>query len=313
MISMFAVFFVELFAFRWGTAKIEAAHGKPYGKQFSLSVELRVDLHKRDADPHGHELKEAGHHSAHGPEASPSRARVPELNEKQAGDDQDAVLESHGKVHELYGSTLAQIIGVTILEFGVIFHSLLIGLTLAVDQDFKVLFVVLVFHRKSDQPDLRPIDPLTCYHPSETFEGLGLGSRLAYLDLPAAYSWARYAGAILYGLTTPLGIAIGLGVRYVSCTVDSPPFAVADPSFRQHDLQSGKHHRVRRQRCLGCCQCRNPLVYRSRGAPRTRVCFQPRGPQGADRQAALRTCLHDRRCGPYVAAWTMGVNPLLTC
>ncbi|KAJ3456691.1 hypothetical protein MRS44_016714 [Fusarium solani] len=47
-----------------------------------------------------------------------------------------------------------------ILEFGIIFHSILMGITLAVSgEELTVLYVVLVFHR--------------------TFEGLGLGSRLA--------------------------------------------------------------------------------------------------------------------------------------
>ena len=46
------------------------------------------------------------------------------------------------------------------------------------------------------------------------FEGLGLGTRLAALELPAAYSsWVPFAGAILYGCTTPIGIAAGLGIR----------------------------------------------------------------------------------------------------
>lgn len=48
---------------------------------------------------------------------------------------------------------------------------------------------------------------------AETFEGLGIGSRLAYLELPDRYFWVRVAGAILYGVTTPIGIAAGLGVR----------------------------------------------------------------------------------------------------
>ena len=47
----------------------------------------------------------------------------------------------------------------------------------------------------------------------ETFEGLGIGSRLAYMSLPAKYNWVPIAGAVLYGITTPLGIAVGLGVR----------------------------------------------------------------------------------------------------
>ena len=44
-------------------------------------------------------------------------------------------------------SALAQIIGIAILEFGVTLHSVLIGLTLAVDPGFKVLLIVIVFHR----------------------------------------------------------------------------------------------------------------------------------------------------------------------
>lgn len=47
----------------------------------------------------------------------------------------------------------------------------------------------------------------------ETFEGLGVGSRLAYLNLPPGYDWVPVAGALLYGMTTPIGIAAGLGVR----------------------------------------------------------------------------------------------------
>ncbi|KAG9050411.1 high-affinity Zn(2+) transporter zrt1 [Tulasnella sp. UAMH 9824] len=168
MMSTFALFLTELFAFRIGTAKLEA---------------LKVDY-----DPHGHALAQAGHHSAHGPEAE--RSHPPK--EKEV-DSSDVEAHDHARVTAFYSTTMAQIIGVSILEFGVIFHSVLIGLTLAVDEDFKVLFIVLVFH--------------------QTFEGLGLGSRLAYLDLPDAWSWARYAGAVAYGLTTPIGIAIGLGVR----------------------------------------------------------------------------------------------------
>jgi zinc transporter 1/2/3 len=45
------------------------------------------------------------------------------------------------------------------------------------------------------------------------FEGLGLGSRLAILPLSKKYNWVAYVGAALYASITPLGIAIGLGVR----------------------------------------------------------------------------------------------------
>lgn len=85
--------------------------------------------------------------------------------------------------------------------------SVLIGLTLAVDPDFKTLFVVIIFHRECFSffcllfYFLRLlIDPRL-----ETFEGLGVGTRLAYMQLPPSYNWVPVLGAMLYGLTTPIG------------------------------------------------------------------------------------------------------------
>lgn len=81
-----------------------------------------------------------------------------------------------------------------ILEFGVVFHSIFVGLTLAVaGQEFKTLYVVLVFH--------------------QTFEGLGLGSRLAATPWPKSKRWTPYILALIYGLSTPLALGVGLGVR----------------------------------------------------------------------------------------------------
>ena len=45
------------------------------------------------------------------------------------------------------------------------------------------------------------------------FEDLGVGSRLAYMRLPSKYTWVPIAAALLYGITTPVGIAASLGVR----------------------------------------------------------------------------------------------------
>lgn len=88
----------------------------------------------------------------------------------------------------------AQMTAIFILEFGVIFHSIFIGLTLAVaGEEFSTLYVVLVFH--------------------QTFEGLGLGSRLAATPWPKTRHWTPYILAFSYGLSTPIAIAIGLGLR----------------------------------------------------------------------------------------------------
>ncbi|KAF4593376.1 high-affinity Zn(2+) transporter zrt1 [Pleurotus pulmonarius] len=161
LLSIFMIFIVELIAFRWGTAKL-------------AKLGLRHD-------PHGHNV---GSHVSHGPEGE----LINDVEKTKAD------VESQDSSNPRYTeSTMTQIIGVAILEFGVTLHSVLIGLTLAVDEDFKVLLVVLVFH--------------------QTFEGLGVGSRLAFLQLPPKYNWVPLFGAVLYGLTTPIGIAAGLGVR----------------------------------------------------------------------------------------------------
>ncbi|KFY98165.1 hypothetical protein V498_01631 [Pseudogymnoascus sp. VKM F-4517 (FW-2822)] len=91
-------------------------------------------------------------------------------------------------------SYAAQLTAISILEFGVIFHSVLIGLTLSVaGEEFKTLYIVLVFH--------------------QTFEGLGLGARLSTVPWPGGRSATPYLLGLGYAISTPLAIAIGLGVR----------------------------------------------------------------------------------------------------
>ncbi|KAI5995056.1 Zinc/iron permease [Pisolithus albus] len=161
MLSLFCIFIVELVAFRWGTAKLAA-----------LGI-----VH----DAHGHGV---GSHAAHGPET---------FDDKNTSTRDGSDLEMGNEGPTMDENVLAQLIGVFILEFGVLLHSLLIGLTLAVDENFKILFVVIVFH--------------------QLFEGLGIGSRLSTLSLSSRYSYIPVLGGVLYAITTPIGIAAGLGVR----------------------------------------------------------------------------------------------------
>ncbi|ODN93442.1 hypothetical protein L198_05307 [Cryptococcus wingfieldii CBS 7118] len=82
---------------------------------------------------------------------------------------------------------------VLLLEAGVIFHSIMIGVTLGAGggNGWTTLFIVIIFH--------------------QMFEGLALGARIALLD------WMSRTRAIIMGLAftfiTPIGIAIGIGVR----------------------------------------------------------------------------------------------------
>ncbi|RHZ65156.1 putative ZIP Zinc transporter [Aspergillus thermomutatus] len=85
-------------------------------------------------------------------------------------------------------------LSVFVMEAGVIFHSILIGLTLVVagDSFYKTLLVVIVFH--------------------QFFEGLALGARIALLPGRLLSYKAVMAGA--FAVITPVGMAIGLGVLH---------------------------------------------------------------------------------------------------
>jgi len=87
-----------------------------------------------------------------------------------------------------------QIAAFLILEFGVIFHSVIIGLNLgSAGSEFSTLYVVLVFH--------------------QSFEGLGIGARLSSIPFPRRLHWMPWVLCAAYGLTTPISIAVGLGLR----------------------------------------------------------------------------------------------------
>lgn len=218
MMSVFFIFFVELFAFRWGTARMARLNGG-----------------KGAYDTHGHAHGTEGLHAAHGPESemrpvggaahSDIEEGVPVDDKKSDIIERRAQHSGHG--HEeasgpLDDHPLAQILSILILEFGVIFHSFITGITLAVSVEFIPLFLVLIFH--------------------QLFEGLGLGTRLAHLAIftqpredkapvndegssiphksaprkfgtSRAYALFPWLGALAFSLTLPLGVAVGLGVR----------------------------------------------------------------------------------------------------
>jgi len=147
-----------------GGSSVEAEEGK---NQSSPEAEPRLSKHALGEDHLGHNR----HHTAN--------------------EDVEDRWEEEGIAPESYA---AQMTAIFILEFGVIFHSIFIGLTLAVaGAEFKTLYVVLVFH--------------------QTFEGLGLGTRLSAAPWPKRKRWTPYLLAIGFGVSTPLAIAIGLGVR----------------------------------------------------------------------------------------------------
>ena len=155
--AVFVLFFIELMTMRYGN----------FGQSFAV------------ADPGSVEL-------ANGQGSRTSTGHIP-------GQDHLGHAREHAEASDKEDYS-AQLTAIFILEFGVIFHSIFVGLTLAVaGSEFKTLYVVIVFH--------------------QTFEGLGLGSRLAETPWPVDKQWSPYVLGVSYAFSTPIAMAIGLGVR----------------------------------------------------------------------------------------------------
>ncbi|KAL6710606.1 high-affinity Zn(2+) transporter zrt1 [Coniothyrium glycines] len=117
-----------------------------------------------------------------------SAAAVPE-NEFQRS---HGLPHAHGSIHE--PSPMEVKINAYNLEAGIIFHSVLIGITLVVarDSSFITLFIVILFH--------------------QMFEGIALGTCIAELPKAAAGTLHKCVMAGAFSIITPIGMAIGIGV-----------------------------------------------------------------------------------------------------
>lgn len=91
-------------------------------------------------------------------------------------------------------SVTRKLVNILLLEFGIVFHLVFVGISLAISEDgFKLLFVAIAFH--------------------QFFEGMGVGARFATAPWPENRLYIPWLLAALFTLTTPVGIAVGLGVR----------------------------------------------------------------------------------------------------
>ena len=171
--TIFILFFTELMAMRYSVFGHAHDHDDARSHHSTSSVPTPVALPVRT-------MSDASGHTPGNDHLGHSREHV----------DHDLEVNKDRPTEDF----TAQMTAIFILEFGVIFHSIFVGLTLAVSgSEFATLYVVLVFH--------------------QTFEGLGLGSRLAATPWPKSRKNTPYWMGLAYALSTPLALAVGLGVR----------------------------------------------------------------------------------------------------
>jgi len=188
LMTIFVLFFIELMAMRYATfAEMESEQEI---QEYDKSLQILQPTKQEPSDTHGHFHSHThGHSHGHPHGHTPGEDHLGHSREHV--DPEAQAPHSHPVVPEGYA---AQMTAIFILEFGVVFHSIFVGLTLAVSgKEFTTLYIVLVFH--------------------QTFEGLGLGSRLAVAPWPRSKRWTPYIMALGFGVSTPIAIAIGLGVR----------------------------------------------------------------------------------------------------
>ncbi|CZR57101.1 probable ZRT2-Zinc transporter II [Phialocephala subalpina] len=232
LMTVFTMFFIELMAARFDIFGHEDSHGLDHsdpsvdllrdtekfsdtsGGSVDRTIIVESPVHKHDHGRHNGTEESSRHgvmtltpsRDVHALQLSPSSSEHPASrvvsNSGIPGREDDFTYPpggqdhlGHQREHDIdHDHFAAQMTAIFILEFGVIFHSVFIGLTLAVaGSEFTVLYIVLAFH--------------------QTFEGLGLGSRLATARWPSKKKWMPWALGGLYGVATPIAIAIGLGVR----------------------------------------------------------------------------------------------------
>ncbi|KAF9894191.1 hypothetical protein FE257_007693 [Aspergillus nanangensis] len=138
------------------------------------------DISVEDSEPYdmadNNEPRRRFSGSSHNRHSHPSRSRQQRAGKSSAQNPQRQLLQC------------------LLLEAGILFHSIFIGMALSVatGTSFVVLLVAICFH--------------------QTFEGFALGSRIASLipDLFGPSSMKPWLMSLAYGTTTPIGQAIGL-------------------------------------------------------------------------------------------------------
>lgn len=226
LIVIMLMFFLELIAYRWIESKIskesidlDVAHTHSHFGNTEAYVGTENNGHSHSHEQHNSDDIPEIHNDIDGVPLTNHELRVLHFSDNEDNDKTQGLnthdqithssskkdnnfIESGSEISDLENQVVeeslalytAQILNVFVLEFGIIFHSIFVGLTLSCSgNEFISLYIVVVFH--------------------QMFEGLGLGTRVACVDWPRSKRWTPWLLCLGYTLSTPIAIAIGIGVR----------------------------------------------------------------------------------------------------
>ncbi|KAF9093239.1 high-affinity Zn(2+) transporter zrt1 [Mortierella sp. GBA35] len=153
-------------------------------KSSGSSITKTTSHHAHEAQKHDH----AHHHHHHDQDTKHANGRSHDHHHHHHTQE---VGHSHAHGLSLLDESQRRI-STYILEAGIAAHSVIIGVSLGVStgSEFTGLLIALVFH--------------------QFFEGFALGARIADLAFDTTYT--HYILALIFSLTTPTGVAIGIGI-----------------------------------------------------------------------------------------------------
>ena len=134
-------------------------------------------------------------HSQHGhSHHAPHHSELDEFRDHDHASEPHHHDHVHAPLEFDHGGSVKAAVVAHVLEFGILVHSVLIGVDLGITTDYKTLRSLLI---------------ALCFH--QFFEGIGLGAAIA-----SARIRRRKAAifATFFAFTTPIGVAIGIGVAH---------------------------------------------------------------------------------------------------
>lgn len=174
-----------------------AAQSKTQTAALESGAEVHGHSHSHDDhDDHWHSRDQKGETTSSGSITPPTAAHVhgaSPVSGASTGHENDGCNHAHGLTLLQCGPGVSNKVSTYMLEIGIALHSVFIGIALGVlaGSEFLAMTIAICFH--------------------QFFEGVALGARIA--DLTFTRRLVPFLLVLAFALVTPLGVAIGMGMR----------------------------------------------------------------------------------------------------